>query len=120
MAHQMPDNKNANVEWLRHVLLSSVRDKRPDLSMRQLAILLLTHSSEVPPGVKELTALLQIPKPSITRAIDRLQYVQLVTRRTSLKDRRQVTIHLVPGGVEYWQQIKKWLDKALVSIVPGG
>jgi DNA-binding MarR family transcriptional regulator len=116
----MPDNKNANVEWLGHVLLSSIRDKRPDdLSMRQLAILLLTHSSEVPPGVKELTALLQIPKPSITRAIDRLQYVQLVTRRTSLKDRRRVTIHLVPKGVEYTQQIKKWVDKALVSTASG-
>lgn len=111
MGQQIKDDKNFNVEWLARVVSASVRGDSPDLSMRQLAILLVAENATVPPGVKELTALLQIPKPSVTRAIDRLQSAQLVTRRPSIKDRRQVTVHILPEGTEYMQQIQRWTER---------
>jgi DNA-binding MarR family transcriptional regulator len=109
MPQQIKDDRNANVEWLAQVFSSSVRSHCPDLNLRQLAVLLIAQNAKVPLGVKELSALLQIPKSAVTRAIHRLQSAHLVTRRPTLEDRRRVSVHLLPRGNEYMRHIEGWV-----------
>ena len=52
------------------VTLSEVRDDAPDLTMRQMAILLTIYLEPPPHTVRGLAARLQVTKPVITRALD--------------------------------------------------
>jgi DNA-binding MarR family transcriptional regulator len=56
----------------RTVLVDTVRSAGPDLSARQLAIVLTVYLTPPPHTVRGLAALLRISKPAVTRALDRL------------------------------------------------
>jgi DNA-binding MarR family transcriptional regulator len=107
----MPDdvleNRNRQLEQLRQVFVSNVRDDGPDLSMRQLAIFLLAHYLEEEIGIRELTVILRIPKPAVVRGVSRLERLKLVNRRQSVEDRRTITIHLTARGRMQVRQIEE-------------
>ena len=56
----------------RDALVASVRHEGPDLSARQMAILLIVYLDERPQTVRGLAGALAISKPAVTRALDRL------------------------------------------------
>ena len=56
----------------RGALVETVRRDRPDLSARQMALLLTVYLTPPPHTVRGLAATLNISKPAITRALDRL------------------------------------------------
>ncbi|MDA0657182.1 MAG: MarR family transcriptional regulator [Proteobacteria bacterium] len=49
-------------------------------------------------GVRELAALMNISKPAVTRAVDRLSELELVQRKTDENDRRSVLIQRTLKG----------------------
>ncbi|HEV8026967.1 MAG TPA: MarR family winged helix-turn-helix transcriptional regulator [Stellaceae bacterium] len=82
----------------RTVLVESVRSAGPDLSARQLAIVLTVYLTPPPHTVRGLAALLKISKPAVTRALDRLGMLGLARRRRDESDRRSVLVQRTVKG----------------------
>jgi DNA-binding MarR family transcriptional regulator len=83
------------------VTLSEVRDDAPDLTMRQMAILLTIYLDTPPHTVRGLAAKLDVTKPVITRALDTMGALKLVSRHRDEKDRRNVLIRRTVDGALY-------------------
>lgn len=83
------------------VALGAVRDGAPDLSMRQLAILLTIYLDPPPHTVRGLAAALAVSKPVVTRALDTMGALKLVSRHRDEADRRNVLIRRTVEGALY-------------------
>ncbi len=82
----------------RGAIVESVRRDGPDLSARQMALLLTVYLTPPPHTVRGLAAALNVSKPAITRAVDRLGQLGLVKRKTDTADRRNVLIQRTVKG----------------------
>ena len=82
----------------RGAIVESVRRDAPDLSARQMALLLTVYLTPPPHTVRGLAATLNISKPAITRALDRLTEFGLVKRKVDDQDRRSVLIQRTVKG----------------------
>jgi len=78
--------------------LAIVTGGEPDLSARQLAVLLTVYLEPPPHTVRGLAAKLRVTKPVITRALDTMGKLGLVARRRDEADRRNVVIQRTPRG----------------------
>ncbi len=88
-----------------HVGLAQVRDEEADLSLRQMTILLTVYLEPPPHTVRALAAKLTVSKPVITRALDAMGKLGLVTRRRDETDRRNVLIQRTVGGSLYLERL---------------
>ena len=87
------------------VTLDEVRSGMPDLSMRQSAILLTIYLDPPPHTVRGLAAALNVTKPVITRALDTMGALKLVTRHRDEADRRNVLVRRTIEGALYVERI---------------
>jgi DNA-binding MarR family transcriptional regulator len=78
--------------------LSEVRANRPDLTMRQAAILLTIYLDPPPHTVRGLAARLNVTKPVITRALDTMGTMKLLSRHRDEADRRNVLVKRTVEG----------------------
>jgi DNA-binding MarR family transcriptional regulator len=85
----------------RNVTVMSVRGEAPDLTARQLAVLMTVHLAPPPHTVRGLAAALGVGKPAITRALDTLSRYDLVRRRRDPMDGRNVLVEKTTRGGEY-------------------
>lgn len=85
--------------------LAQVRDDAPDLSARQLAILLSVYLEAPPHTVRGLAARLNVTKPVITRALDTMGQLGLVSRRRDEADKRNVIIQRTVEGALYLERL---------------
>ena len=97
--------------WL-GALRDSVRGAGPDLTPRQMAILLIVAIAPPPHTVRGLAAALNVSKPAISRALDSLGKLGLVRRTRDPADRRSVHIKPTPKGSAYLDQFAKLIVKA--------
>jgi DNA-binding MarR family transcriptional regulator len=82
----------------RLAVVESVRRDTPDLSSRQMAVLLTVYQTPPPHTVRGLARVLDISKPAITRALDRLGEFGLLTRQVDESDRRSVLVQRTKEG----------------------
>jgi DNA-binding MarR family transcriptional regulator len=87
------------------VALAQVRDDAPDLSLRQVTILFTIYMEAPPHTVRGLAATLHVSKPVITRALDSMGKLGLVTRKRDEKDRRNVLVQRTVKGVLYLEKL---------------
>ena len=80
------------------VTLDLVRDGEQDLSARQTAILLTIYLETPPHTVRGLARKLGVTKPAITRALDTLGRMELVSRRRDDVDKRNVVVQRTVKG----------------------
>jgi DNA-binding MarR family transcriptional regulator len=80
------------------VHLDLVRDGEHDLSARQIAILLTIYLEMPPHTVRGLARKIGVTKPVITRALDTMGKLELVSRRRDAADRRNVIIQRTVKG----------------------
>lgn len=85
--------------------LHLVRDDDPDLSMRQISILLTIYLEAPPHTVRALAARLNVSKPVITRALDSMGKYNLVSRRRDDADRRNVLIQRTVEGALFIERL---------------
>jgi len=90
--------------WQR-AMLAQVHGNDPDLTTRQMAILLTIYLEPPPHTVRDLAAHLSVTKPVITRALDTMGILGLVARRRDERDRRNVLIQRTVRGAEYLQRL---------------
>lgn len=87
-------------DW-RRALIRYVRSGQPDLTNRQMAMLLVIALEGGLHTVRGLAARLEVSKPVVTRALNSLTALGLVLRRIDERDRRSVFVDLTPGGTEF-------------------
>lgn len=80
------------------VTLALVHDEHPDLSARQVAVLLTVYLEPAPHTVRGLAAKLRVTKPAITRALDTMGRMGLLSRRRDEADRRNVVVQRTLTG----------------------
>jgi DNA-binding MarR family transcriptional regulator len=90
--------------WHR-VSLDMVRDQDVDLSARQFAILLTVYLEAPPHTVRGLAEKLGVTKPVITRALNTMGALGLVSRRRDENDRRNVLVHRTLEGTLYLDRL---------------
>lgn len=80
------------------VVFDLVRDGEQDLTARQMAVLLTVYLEPPPHTVRGLAAKLGVTKPVVTRALDTMGRLGLVTRRRDDGDRRNVLVYRTLAG----------------------
>ncbi|MFT8675415.1 MAG: MarR family transcriptional regulator [Acetobacter sp.] len=100
------------VRTLRDTIVSLVKGAGPDLSARQLAVFLTCYLDESGHTVRGLAASLNVSKPAITRALDRLGELDLTRRKVDPLDRRSVLVQRTPKGAAYLKEIRSVMGDA--------
>ena len=103
---------------LRDTVVSLVRREGPDLTARQLAVMLISYLEEGPHTVRGLAARLDVAKPAITRALDRLEQFDLAHRRQDPRDRRSIVVARTPEGHAFLESLQGMLDDAARQVQP--
>lgn len=85
--------------------LAQVKDDEPDLSLRQMTILLHIYLEPPPHTVRGLAAKLHVSKPVITRALDAMGKLGLVSRRRDERDLRNVLIQRTVKGSLFLERL---------------
>jgi DNA-binding MarR family transcriptional regulator len=97
---------------LRNTIVDLVRRDGPDLSARQLGVFLTCYLESEAQTVRGLAAKLNVSKPAITRALDRLAEFDLVRRKTDPLDRRSVLVQRTPPGMAFLRELRGYLRDA--------
>lgn len=92
--------------------VDGVRRDAPDLSARQMALLLLVYMTEGPHTVRGLSQNLNISKPAVTRAIDRLTTLDMVRRKSDENDRRSVLVQRTVRGSIFLREYSEIIASA--------
>ena len=91
---------------LRATTVEMVRADAPDLTARQLAVFLICYLEPAAQTVRGLAQRLDVSKPAITRALDRLTEFDLIARKPDPSDRRSVLAQRTPAGTAYLREIR--------------
>ncbi len=93
------------LKLLHDLSFAMVRDGEPDLSARQLTILLTIYLEPPPHTVRGLAAKLGVTKPVITRALDTMGRIGLLSRRRDEADRRNVVVQRTVKGALFVERL---------------
>ena len=104
--------------WQRTVC-ESVRREGPDLSARQMAVLLTIYRTESPHTVRALAKELHVSKPAVTRALDRLEKLELIRRKTDEHDRRSVLLQRTVKGSVFLSEFGELVAESAASVATG-
>src|ERR1700731_3265464 len=97
---------------LRDTIVALVRRDGPDLSARQLGVFLTCYLQEGGHTVRGLAASLNVSKPAITRALDRLGELDLARRKVDPMDRRSVLVQRTPKGSAFMRDLRSIIMEA--------
>jgi DNA-binding MarR family transcriptional regulator len=100
---------------LRRAIVAMVRADGADLTARQLAVFLTAYIDDGPHTVRGLAAALNVSKPAITRALDRLGELDLAQRRLDPTDRRSVLVRRTATGQAALAGLRAMLGEAAVA-----
>ena len=93
--------QDQSLQIWRDALSESVRRDAPDLSARQLAILLAVYTAPPPHTVRGFARDLRISKPAVTRALDKLSGLGLVRRAPDESDKRSILVQRTVKGAVF-------------------
>lgn len=97
---------------LRDTVVGLVRQDGPDLSARQLGVFLTCYLMDGAHTVRGLAATLNVSKPAITRALDRLGELDLARRKTDPSDRRSVLVQRTLKGIAFLRDLRGIMSEA--------
>ena len=96
--------------------MASVRSDAPDLSARQMALLLSVYMGEAPHTVRGLAKALKISKPAVSRALDRLGELGYIRRQRDETDRRNVLVQRTVSGAVFLTDFAAFIGAAQKSV----
>ncbi len=95
---------------------ASVRGDGPDLSPRQMAILLTVYLSPPPHTVRGLSSGLEISKPAVSRALDTLGALDFIRRKRDQDDRRSILVQRTVKGSVYLSEFAAVLGRVAEAL----
>lgn len=105
-----------SLELWRHALVASVRGDTPDLSARQMALMLSVYLGDAPHTVRGLALALKISKPAVSRALDRLGELGYIRRQRDDLDRRNVLVQKTIAGAGFLTEFSRLIDQATIHV----
>src|SRR5918997_115700 len=98
---------SANLGAWMGALIGYVRSGQPDLTNRQMALMLLVYLTPGPHTVRGLARILGVSKPVITRALNTLGALGYLRRERDQDDRRNVFVVRTTSGAEFLEGFKR-------------
>ncbi|HEX8256439.1 MAG TPA: MarR family transcriptional regulator [Allosphingosinicella sp.] len=96
--------------WMQ-TLISYVRSGQPDLTNRQMALMLLVYLTPGPHTVRGLANILGVSKPVITRALNTLGSLGYLRRVRDEADRRNVFVARTNTGQEFLEGFERNIEQ---------
>ena len=96
--------------WMK-ALIAYVRSGEPDLTNRQMALLLVVYLSPGPHTVRGLARMLGVSKPVVTRALNTLGALGYLRRERDQDDRRNIFVVRTSSGAEFLEGFKQYLGQ---------
>ena len=98
-------------DWMQ-TLIAYVRSARPDLTNRQMALLMLVYLTPGPHTVRGLAASLSVSKPVITRALNTLGAFGYIRRQKDESDLRNIFVERTDSGHEFLRAFESLIDSS--------
>ncbi len=114
-----PSHDDRMVDMLQDAMVSLVRRDGPDLSARQLGLFLSCYLRKEAYTVRELATDLNVSKPTISRALDRLSELKLIRRKVDPTDRRSVLTQHTIKGQAFLRDLRAITERASVAVQDG-
>ncbi len=92
--------------WMR-ALIGYVRSGEPDLTNRQMALLMLVYLTPGPHTVRGLARMLGVSKPVVTRALNTLGALGYLRRERDQDDRRNIFVVHTTNGANFLEGFKR-------------
>jgi len=92
--------------WMR-ALVGYVRSGEPDLTNRQMALLMIVYLTPGPHTVRGLAKVLGVSKPVVTRALNTLGALSYLRRERDQDDRRNVFVVRTQTGADFLEGFKR-------------
>ncbi|MCC6469383.1 MAG: MarR family transcriptional regulator [Alphaproteobacteria bacterium] len=114
----MPKNLTAHVglDLWRRALVGSVAGDGPDLTARQMALMLTVYLTPPPHTVRGLATTLNVSKPAVTRAIDRLSELDYLRRKPDEADRRSILLQRTIRGSVFLRDFGEQIVRAARAV----
>jgi DNA-binding MarR family transcriptional regulator len=100
------------------VSLALVKSEEPDLSARQMTVLITVYLEPQPHTVRALAAKLGVTKPVITRALDTMGRHRLVARKRDPADRRNVLVQRTVDGALFLERLADLVVAEAAALPP--
>ena len=92
-------------------LVDYVRSGEPDLTNRQMALLLLVYLNPGPHTVRGLARALNVSKPVVTRALNRLGGLGYLRRQRDDSDKRNIFVARTSKGAEFLEEFGHFIGE---------
>ena len=102
-------SNQALTNWM-STLINYVRSGQPDLTNRQMALMLLVYETPGPHTVRGLANILGVSKPVITRALNTLGSLGYLRRVRDETDRRNVFVAKTSTGQDFLDGFQRNLE----------
>ena len=89
--------------WM-DTLIGYVQSARPDLTNRQMALLMIVYLVPGPHTVRGLAAQLQVSKPVVTRALNTLGALGYLRRQKDESDLRNIFVERTQSGLAFLEE----------------
>ena len=96
-------------------LVDYVRSGEPDLTNRQMALLLLVYLKPGPHTVRGLARALNVSKPVVTRALNRLGALGYLRRQRDDADKRNIFVARTSEGAEFLEEFGHFIGDGAVA-----
>jgi DNA-binding MarR family transcriptional regulator len=90
-------------------LVDYVRSGEPDLTNRQMALLLLVYLKPGPHTVRGLARALNVSKPVVTRALNRLGTLGYLRRQRDDSDKRNIFVARTSEGADFLEEFGQFI-----------
>lgn len=90
-------------------LVDYVRSGEPDLTNRQMALLLVVYLMPGPHTVRGLARMLNVSKPVVTRALNRLGALGYLRRQRDDTDKRNIFIARTSEGADFLEEFGSFI-----------
>src|SRR5215470_13290961 len=109
-------NTDQLIGVLRDTVVGLVRRDGVDLSSRQLGVFLTCYLRDGGHTVRGLAAELNVSKPAITRALDRLGELDLARRKVDPLDRRSILVQRTLKGAAFLRDLRTIMGEAATTV----
>lgn len=100
----------------RGVMVQALRDNHPDLTARQSALLLHVYLTPPPHTVRGLAGALNMSKPAVSRALDRLGRLDFLHRKRDHADKRNVLVQRTVKGAVHLREFGDLAAKVAAAL----
>jgi DNA-binding MarR family transcriptional regulator len=94
--------------WMQ-ALIGYVKSGEPDLTNRQMALLMVVYLTPGPHTVRGLAGRLGVSKPVVTRALNTLGSLGYLRRERDQDDRRNIFVVRTKDGTQFLESFRRYL-----------